>query len=167
MRYAIALLVALWLPSLSSAQTIAYTFVVSDLANSPVNSVDVGSAFKLRVFVADVRPNPRGVFAAFVDVTYPAALATATGPIVHSLTYTFSQSGTSSPGVLNEVGGSDGLSPLGAGQFLVFEQAFMASATGDLTFVSDRPTSCRCTTTWYTARTRRCRPATSRKIPSR
>ena len=82
------------------------------LTGNEIAVVQPGDEFDLRVFVEDIRPNPQGVFAPFVDVTYDAALASvpATDPpgdeIVPSSTYnTVPEGDASTPGLLDEVGG--------------------------------------------------------------
>jgi VCBS repeat-containing protein len=110
-----------------------------DAAGNEVTSVDPGENFELRVFVQDVTDVGEGVFSAYLDVTYSSVLASVDGAIVHSTTYPSATSGsTTVGGVIDEVGGIDGLSPLGSGEFEVFRLGFTAGSTdGLLTFNAD------------------------------
>ena len=79
-----------------------------------------------------------GVFAATVDVHFDAAKAETTGPITFVSPYTNSQSGTSGPGLLNEVGSaSTSQTPLGLGKRELFRVAMKAKQSGMLTFSTD------------------------------
>jgi VCBS repeat-containing protein len=111
-----------------SVELILRTF---NLSGNAITSVLPGDEFELRAFVQDVRPDPQGVFAPFMDVTYDANLASvsAGAEIVHSSTYgTVPVGDTSVPGLIDEVGGLDGFSPLGADEFEVFRIRMQADA---------------------------------------
>ena len=115
-----------------------YRLEVINANGNVVNTVSVGDTFTLVAYVRDVQQSPEGVFSAYIDVDYPAALATPDGAIVHSSTYPSGTSGTNTtPGLLDEVGGVDGLTPLGGNEFEVFRQQFTASAPGSLDFQSN------------------------------
>jgi VCBS repeat-containing protein len=109
-----------------------------DTAGNEVVSIDPGDTFELRAFVQDIGAG-EGVFAAFLDVTYNAGLATPSGSIVHSVTYSAGPSGsTGAPGLIDEVGGTDGITPLGDAEFEVFRLEFTAANNdGLLVFSSD------------------------------
>ena len=51
---------------------LAFTLSVSDLFGNPLpnDQVEIGQSFRLNAFVQDVRPNPTGVFAGYLDVAY-------------------------------------------------------------------------------------------------
>ena len=83
--------------------------------------------------------DPTGVFAAYLDVNYPAALVSVDGPIVHSSVYDSGVSGsTTTSGLIDEVGGVDGITELGGGLYEVFRVAMRAGNTpGEVDFTSD------------------------------
>lgn len=90
----------------------------------------------------DGNPNndiPAGIFAAFVDVNYPANLVSVTGPIEHLAPYNSITNGnTSTAGLIDEAGGSDGLSPLGPNRQTVFRVPMVAgNVPGTVSFTSD------------------------------
>ncbi len=114
----------------------------TDTANQVVQSLSVNQEFRLNVFVSDIRSNPFGVFGAFLDINYPASLATATGPITPGSTFAASASGTtSSAGLIDEAGGvdSDQVPPTPKSQEnLLFSVPLRATAAGVLSLTADR-----------------------------
>ena len=126
--------------TVTGIDVVEFTLVTTDADGNEITEVQTGQTFELRAFVQDIRPdNPRGVFSAYLDVTYPTGTATPTGSIVHSLTYGSANSGsTATPGLLDEVGGVDGISQLGGDVFEVFRLEFTAGAVpATVTFASD------------------------------
>src|SRR5262245_1399451 len=105
---------------------------------SPLTSLAAGQDFLLQVATRDVRTAPRGVFAAYFDLTWDAAKASVTGPIQHSATYSNGRTGdTSVPDTINEAGGFAGGSELGGGVFEVLRVPMRAAAGGNLTLAAD------------------------------
>src|SRR5262245_25913699 len=110
----------------------------TDLLGNPITSIVNGSDFLLQGTVKDLRPSPQGVFGAWVDVSYDSARASVDGLIVPGPLYPNVPSGdASTPGFIDEVGSFDGITPLGAGEKLLFTVPFTANALGTLTFVLD------------------------------
>ncbi len=111
----------------------------TDVDGNPIDSIDVGQSFQLRAFVQDLTAREDGgVFAAYVDVQYDAGLASVAGDITHSASYGNAKSGdVGTPGLMDEVGSIDGLSPLGPNELLFFTVPLTADAAGSLTFVPD------------------------------
>ena len=52
---------------------VEYRLETVDLDGVPITNVRIGSEFQLRVWVADVRPDPIGVLSAYLDVEYDAS----------------------------------------------------------------------------------------------
>ncbi len=124
--------------TVDGADVAQYRLEAVDSAGNVVTSVAVGESFTLVAYVRDVQETPEGIFAAFIDVAYPATLASPDGAIVHSSTYPSGTSGTNTtPGLLDEVGGVDGLTPLGGDEFEVFRQEFTADSPGAILFQSN------------------------------
>lgn len=114
----------------------------ADESGNPLAEVHVGESFFLQAYVADERPDPQGVFAAYLDILYRQEYVESAGPAVFSDTYASGHSGsTETPGLLDHVGGMDGLSPLGPGEFLFFSSPFRATAPGRATFSLDEAES--------------------------
>ncbi len=120
----------------------------TDLAGNAITSVPAGSDFLVQATVQDLRPNgldpfnnplARGVFSAYMDLTYnQSAISLAANPLVYGSAYPNSQSGnTSVPGLIDEVGAFDGVSPLGIAPTLLFTAQFHADATGSAAFNLD------------------------------
>ncbi len=103
---------------------------------TPLTEVAVGEEFLLNGYVQDLRKTgATGVFAAYLDVQYPSAAATVTGPIIFGDDYENGRSGsTDQPGLIDEVGAFDGLTQLGPNELLLFSVRVEASAEGNLTF---------------------------------
>ena len=111
----------------------------TDSAGVPISTVSQGGEFQLRGYVEDLRANPTGVFSAYLDVTYDnVSLVSRDGEITMSDTYPNAQSGDASVlGLLDEVGGIDGLSPLGGGEVLLFSVPFQAEQAGTVIFAGN------------------------------
>jgi hypothetical protein len=117
-----------------------YKFVNS--GGTPVTSLQVGQDFTLQVYVRDGQAVPEGVLRAYLDFTYPAALATVQGPITHGANFNLSTEGgdASTPGLIDEVGGldSDAVPPSNPGDsFLLFSLPMRAASPGTLTLTAD------------------------------
>ena len=115
---------------------VAFRIAATDAAGVPLTTVNSGDTFELRVFVDDLSSEPQqGVFAAYTDVEWNAALADVIGPIEFSDIYENGTSGdTSVDGLIDEAGGFDGLQPIGGDEELVFTVPMQASGSGTVTF---------------------------------
>ncbi len=109
---------------------------VTDSNGNPLDAVDVGEPFQLRGFVQDLTGREKGgVFAAYLDVEYDATVVSVNGNIIHSSTYGNAVSGsTATPGLIDEVGSIDGLTPLGTNELLLFTVPMTSSAAGSVSF---------------------------------
>ena len=65
-----------------NAQQARYWVTLTDLTDVPLTSIDQNAEFVMSVYTQDLRDDPRGVFAAYVDVAYDADLAVPIGPIL-------------------------------------------------------------------------------------
>src|SRR5262249_21595814 len=106
-----------------------------------LTSLGIGQEFLLHGFVSDLRPasgtDPRGVFAAFLDVLFDSNKVQVMGQIVHSSIYATSATGTTTTaGLLDEVGGIAGFDPVGLGPKEVFNIRLKATASGLLVFTA-------------------------------
>ncbi len=110
----------------------------SNLDGTPTTAITVGQPFLLNGYVRDLSDAGGGVFAAYVDVNYPGAAATITGPITFGSEFPNGQSGnTSQAGLIDEVGAFDGLDRLGATEALLFSVPMRATQAGNFTFTMD------------------------------
>ncbi len=106
-----------------------YRLEIRNSSNTVTTTVQTGETFELVAYVQDVTADPTGIFSAFLDVDYNTGLATPV-EIIHSSTYGSGPSGSfATPGVLDEVGGSDGITPLGGNEFEVFRAVFTAGGS--------------------------------------
>ena len=120
----------------------AFNLIFTDEAGTPIESVNAGENFQLRVFVQDVRPeDPQGVFSAYMDIVYEgSANPMITGAIdFNDDVYPATQSGdTSVIGVIDELGAVDGISPLRTGDPILLATIPMtATSGGTITATSD------------------------------
>ncbi len=132
--------------------TMTYTLrTFNEAGTQEISQVGVGQKFLLRTFVRDNRVlgnfpngNPReGVFAAYLDVKYPAALADVAGTIVHNNTdYGQAPNGnTSVDGVVDGAGSFRGsLTPTGRNEFLLWSLPITAGGQGSITFTGEPTT---------------------------
>lgn len=118
----------------ASAGTVAIRLQATDTCGRPIDRVSVGDQFWLEAYVQDLRFVPKGVFAAYLDVGYDAALvATATDEydgFVYGSSYENGQSGQFAPGLIDEAGGFAGLTELLGGEHLLMAVPFTATAAG-------------------------------------
>jgi Ca2+-binding RTX toxin-like protein len=105
---------------------------------SSLSTLAPGDDFLLQVSVEDLRTQPQGVFAAYLDVTWNSGLAVTTGPMQYTGPFTNGHPiDAVSPGLLDGVGGFAGLAPTGAGALSVCTIPMRAAAAGQLTFASN------------------------------
>jgi hypothetical protein len=111
---------------------------LTDLCGQPIDRIPVGGEFRLDVYVDDLRANPRGVFAAYVDVEYDASLVSTTVEdrrgMTFGLDYPNGWSGTIQDGRIDEVGAFAGFTPLLGGESLLFSVPFFARESGVIDF---------------------------------
>ena len=95
-----------------------YSLRAFDTEGEEIGSLTPGEMFELRMFATDLRPglsaSEGGVFSAFADMIFSSSLVSAIGPVQVAMLYGAAQSGSlAAPGLLDEVGGVDGINPLG------------------------------------------------------
>lgn len=115
---------------------VEYSLQAFDTDGNQISSVAPGQEIEIRLFIQDTRADPLGAFTAHVDLVYPDELASV-GAVTHSSTYgTLPFSSTAMAGLVDELGGTDGIDALGGDQFEVARVAFTVSAdaTGLLHF---------------------------------
>jgi VCBS repeat-containing protein len=144
-----AFLVVSALRAEGQTDSVQFRLETTDLAGTPISAIDQGQSFVLNVFVQDVRPDTvpnRGVFQAYVDVTFDDALVTAAGPLSYGDAYQEQESGSlATPGLVDEAGGTQTgfgfdppfAGPLGPDEFLLLSVPFEAVSPGTVTFASD------------------------------
>jgi hypothetical protein len=114
---------------------------VTDLSDNAITSIGVGGNFKLKVFVRDMRGlgGQGGVFSAYTDVLYNAALAGVTGAVsFNAPPYSNGQtSDISTDGVIDDTGAFDGFDPLGSQELLLFTVPMVAQGPGTISFISN------------------------------
>lgn len=122
----------------SHEDRVAFNLEITDLAGKQVSVVDVGDEFVLHVSAEDLRDIPKGVFAAYMDLLYPAHSVQVAGAIAYGPSYPNEHVGDiSTPGMIDEVGGFSDTDPLGGGAFEVFRIPFHATAPGRVVFEAD------------------------------
>ncbi|MEM8677988.1 MAG: putative Ig domain-containing protein [Planctomycetota bacterium] len=123
----------------ATGTAVEVTLATLDGDGNVINSVGAGETFTLVGYVQDVRTAPTGVFSAYMDVNYPEGLITPSGSIEHDSTYSAGTSGsTATPGLIDEVGGVDGISQLGGDLEEVFRLQMTAGTTpGTAIFTTD------------------------------
>ncbi|MCA9213319.1 MAG: tandem-95 repeat protein, partial [Planctomycetales bacterium] len=123
--------------ALVTNETVSVSLSIENLDGDPITSINGGEQFQLVATVQDLTATSTvgGTFAAYVDVTFDSALATAVGDFSYGEHFAVSQAGTAQAGLLDEVGGAgDSLTPTGAGGHELFRITMEASGAGELTF---------------------------------
>lgn len=115
------------------AVDLAARFEFTDLAGTPLSTVQLGADFELRMYVRDNRGSPGGIKQTYFDVSYPSSLVSVNGAIDHGVSFTSAPAGDASVvGLLDEVGGRDpDLPPVPASaEELLFRVPFRANSVG-------------------------------------
>ena len=120
-------------------QEIRIRLATADLEGVPISTVSPGDEFLIQVFVQDIQPNAKGVFAAYLDVTYdPSLVSVAVPSIVYSDPYENGQSGNLTvPGLIDEAGAFAGFTQTGAAERLLFSVRMVADRAGQAQFRGD------------------------------
>ncbi len=109
-------------------------------AGEPILSAGVGDIVVLSVYVQDVRDNPTGVYAAFVDVSFNPKRVEP-GAVEYGASYPgshFDPSFESSLGLLRSLGaGAASSTPLGGAEQLLFRLPFRTVTAGRVFFAAD------------------------------
>ena len=108
----------------------------TDTHEAPLTSLSPGNEFILHVYAQDLRPSPLGVFAAYLDIQWDAALATVTGPIQHTPDYSNGRSGNikATGGAIDDVGGFAWMRESGSGQRELLSVSMQVLASGSISF---------------------------------
>jgi hypothetical protein len=105
--------------------------MATDTAGNVLRQVTVGDSFFLTTYVMDLRPNAKGVFAAYFDVQYPAGLVSVTADPVFLAPYQrVPQFNTTITGEIDEVGAATNTSNLTGAEYEFFRVPMLASAEG-------------------------------------
>lgn len=121
---------------------------VTDLQGNPIDSIEAGEEFLLRMFGVDNRPDDaedpadelHGVFGAHADILFDGTLVAASGssPIEYASGFNLTQSGTTSSGLIDELGATRaGLTPTFQERTLIASVRMQALATGNVEFRSE------------------------------
>jgi len=117
---------------------VALALQITTPDGSPVGDLHVGDDFVLHVLAQDLRTDPHGVFAVYMDIDWDAALAESAGALTYSAEYESGEAGDlSTPGQLDEAGAFSGPIALSGGLHEVFSVPMHAVATGQLVFSTD------------------------------
>lgn len=115
----------------------------TDENGDPIEAVDVGDNFQLRVSVQDARTvNPQGVFSAYLDVLYGgSANPMITGGIeFNDDVYDSIQKGsTATDGLIDELGALAGLDPLDTGDPILLATIPMTATSGGMITATSDP----------------------------
>lgn len=114
---------------------------IVNISGQPIASLQLNQDFFLVAQIRDLRDDPQGIFSFFTDVTFNSSLATVTGAIQFGSQYPSANTGsTTTPGLLDEVGGISGsIAPIGGGFKELFRVPMRSTAAGSLTFAADPP----------------------------
>lgn len=124
--------------ALASDAIVALSLEAADLDGNVLTKLTVGQPFDLRLIAEDLREEPQGVFAAYMDVFFPSDKVEASGNFVVEYPFINGVSGTVGDGILDEVGAfSNSLVPIGGGRALLGTYRFMATEAGTVEFVTD------------------------------
>ncbi|MBM4001888.1 MAG: hypothetical protein FJ295_01175 [Planctomycetes bacterium] len=120
----------------SNTLSVEVTLRATNLLGNDISETAQGSDFRIEAWVRDLRPQPQGIFAAYVDMAFDENKVAVVGPIHHGDDFSLVTSGrVGLDGILDEVGGIGGLSsPAPAASRLLFRVPMRADANGSVTF---------------------------------
>lgn len=123
-------------PVISSESVIQIRAEVVDAAGNPVTSLLEGESATLLIHATDLRDDPLGVFASYIDVRFDPNRAKEVGPIDHGVTFVHGNSGVvTTDGLIDEVGGfTPSGDPLST---QVVSIPFVAGVSGELRFTTE------------------------------
>jgi len=109
-----------------------------DLVGNPVSSLVEGAPFELRVRVEVLQEASPGLFAAYLDLSFPSRLANVISPPQLGIDFVHAPSiDITTPGLLNEIGGHGGLTPPSSTSPVLFTVRMQARSAGVITFLSE------------------------------
>ena len=109
-----------------------------DLDGSPITNVQTDQLFYLTLNTQDVRPDALGVFAAYADIYYDPLMVGIVGNATHSTPFVNQpRIDLSTAGLINEWGGTAGISETGSRQLEVARVPMRATNAGVLIFGID------------------------------
>lgn len=118
--------------------TVLFSVAAVDANGQTIRQVAEGDAFELRVFVQDLRPEPLGVHAGYLDVNYDFTRIEPTGAITFGPDYPNGSSGDLTlDGLFDEAGVFDGFGPLDGASRLLMKVPMRATALGTARVTSD------------------------------
>ena len=110
-----------------SAGSAGYTLSAVDSNGDPLMTIEPGQTFELILSTEDLTATPTGVFSAFADIVYQTEMVSVNGDVVHSDTYPSGTNADLLAGLIDEAGGVDGITDLGAGVFEVLRVPMIAA----------------------------------------
>lgn len=111
---------------------------MTDTMGSPLAAVAVGDPFLLQAFVSDGRPQAKGVFGAYLDVTYGSALVEPNGVVEFGADFFEARAGElGTDGLLDHVGGLANFAVYDSTERLLFSVPLRGTAAGTATFAMD------------------------------
>lgn len=122
------------LPLVTDQGFVEVTVSAVNASGFPLHSAAVRDEIVLRGFVQDSRVGGHGVYGAYVDLTYDAALVSPLEPSPYVGGYSNVRGGNFEFGRLSGWGGVSGNEPTGGEKLLLFEIPFIVNAPGMLTF---------------------------------
>ena len=107
----------------------------TDAAGNAISSINAGQQFYLEAWVTDQRISPLGIAAAYLDVTYPSALASVAGAIAAGAEFPhFVAASTATAGLIDEAGAGRTTALADANEHRLWRLPFVANARGEATF---------------------------------
>ena len=110
---------------------------VSADGNTPVNSVVQGDTFILNVYAVDLRSEPAGVFAAYVDLFFKSSLVSLNGDVAFGADFSNGRTyDTNTTDLIDELGAFTSATT-GPSESLLASIPFRADAIGAIQFTAD------------------------------
>ena len=115
--------------------TVLVRLDVVDQFGTPVTTIEKHGFVILVIYVQDQRETPHGVFATYLDIQYDRErLSLSASPVFGSDYVHATQVNAEVPGLLDDLGGTADVDPLGAGEHLLALAIFTANAPGRVSF---------------------------------
>jgi large repetitive protein len=113
-------------------EMVRFRLVTTNLEGTEVDSLAIGQEFYLQVFVADIREEARGVYAAYLDVLFTNELVTTAGDLEFGDQFPGDRVGDlTDPTRINDAGAIMELEETGDTEFLLFQVRMRAIGGGE------------------------------------
>ena len=124
-----------WWAPVTASPSVLIELEATDMQGNRIESVAVGEDFTVNIYTQDASEDAKGVFAAFIDMSFDPGLATVVGPLQHASGFQLMERGEiAAPGEIDNFGGVDSppFEKMGTQRVLVGSVTLRATGEGEM-----------------------------------